>query len=86
MAKPIPAVEVKPKLPVLGPKKISLPELRAMRLPDRDTFFRMKRVEAGWAIDILHADGRRFEVDPWDTIENVERRVSGLVGEAERAR
>lgn len=81
-SRPVEAPKVPPPV-----RLVSLTELRAKGLPDKDTFFRSTRAGEGrgWAVEVFQAStGERFELDPWDTIDTVDRRLQALVGEAAR--
>lgn len=67
-------------------QSVTLKALREMGLPDKDTFFRMKRVAGGngWTVEVLHVTGLRMELNPWDALDAMARKCAGLVEEAER--
>lgn len=71
--------------------KVSNPVLSTYTFrPTRDDTFRMVRSRGStlWAIQVVRVtDGRHVftaELDPPDTVDSIERKISGLVQEAER--
>jgi hypothetical protein len=67
----------------LGPRILHAQTFR----PDENTFFRMSRVPGGWALLAVQVEGEkvawRGTFDPWDTIDNIERRAAGMMRDAE---